>query len=205
MRAVVVDDWELVAAGIRDVLAEQGIETVALCRRGEDGVTEVERLGAELLVLGACPDDRLTRLVRRAKALRSHPVVLVLLQGLDQIDVAGLLTAGVDGVVLRSTTGQELADAVAQLRTGERMVAPALLPALLGSVPPRSREPGPLTPRERQVLEHLAQGRTNREIAEALFLGAETVKSHLSSLYIKLEATDRHDAVSRALAVGLLG
>lgn len=205
MRAVVVDDWELVAAGIRDVLAEQGIETVAICRRGADGLALVEQQGVELLVLGACPDDRLTRLVRRAKAMRSRPVVLVLLQGLDQIDVAGLLTAGADGVVLRSTTGQELADAVAQLRTGERMVSPALLPSLLGSVAPRDREPGPLTPREREVLEQLAQGRTNREIAAALFLGAETVKSHLSSLYIKLEATDRHDAVARALAVGLLG
>ena len=51
----------------------------------------------------------------------------------------------------------------------------------------------------------IAQGRTNREIAEELFLGEETVKSHLSRLYAKLDATDRRDAVARALAVGLLG
>jgi DNA-binding NarL/FixJ family response regulator len=205
MRAVVVDDWELVAAGVRDVLAEQGVDTVALHRRGTTGLAATEEHGAELLVLGACPDDRLVRLVRLGKALKHRPLVLVLLQGVEHHDVASLLAAGADGVVLRSATGQELGDAVAQLRTGERTVSPALLPVLLGSVTGRHPEPGPLTPRERQVLEQLAQGRTNREIAAALFLGSETVKSHLSRLYAKLEATDRHDAVARALAVGLLG
>jgi DNA-binding NarL/FixJ family response regulator len=62
-----------------------------------------------------------------------------------------------------------------------------------------------LTARERDVLACLAQGRTNRQIAQELFVGVETVKSHLSRLYTKLEARDRHDAVARALAAGLLG
>jgi ATP/maltotriose-dependent transcriptional regulator MalT len=62
-----------------------------------------------------------------------------------------------------------------------------------------------LTTRERDVLACLAQGRTNRQIATELFVGLETVKSHLSRLYAKLEARDRHDAVARALAAGLLG
>ena len=191
--------------GVRDVLAEQHVETVAIARRGVEGVDEAERLGADLVILGSCPDERLVRLVRRAKSLRAKPTVLVLLHGIDQTDVAGLLAAGADGVALRSATGEELGEIVAQLRTGERAVAAALVPALLGSVTPQEDVASSLTARERQVLERLALGRTNREIAADLFLGAETVKSHLSSLYIKLEATDRHDAVSRALAVGLLG
>lgn len=205
MQAVVIDDWELVAVGVRDVLAEQHVATVAIARRGGEGLEAAARLGADLVVLGSCPDERLVRYVRRAKALREKPTVLVLLQGADQTDVAALLAAGADGIALRSATGHELGEIVAQLRSGERAVAAALVPALLGSVTPNEDAPSSLTARERQVLEQLALGRTNREIAEDLFLGAETVKSHLSRLYAKLEATDRHDAVSRALALGLLG
>ena len=97
-----------------------------------------------------------------------------------------------------------------RLLDGERVIAPALLPSLLGQAPPKLVEASNaaacvLSQREREVLERLAQGLTNREIAGELYVGEETVKSHLSRLYGKLQATDRRDAVARALALGLLG
>jgi DNA-binding NarL/FixJ family response regulator len=96
---------------------------------------------------------------------------------------------------------------VRTVRRGDRYVSPALLSSLVGSVAPVAAPAGAavLTARERDVLACLAQGRSNREIADELFVGVETVKSHLSKLYEKLGARDRHDAVAQALAAGLLG
>jgi DNA-binding NarL/FixJ family response regulator len=108
---------------------------------------------------------------------------------------------------MRSASSDELGEAIDRIRRGERYVAPALLSSLVGVVTPTVEVYGDtvLTSRERDVLACLAQGRTNRQIATELFVGVETVKSHLSRLYAKLEARDRHDAVARAFASGLLG
>jgi NarL family two-component system response regulator LiaR len=101
--------------------------------------------------------------------------------------------------------GDELSEALDKVEAGERVIAPALLPLLVGAVTPSA--PGPdsvLTSKEREVLASLAAGRSNQEIAEALFVTRATVKTHLAHIYAKLEAKDRHEAVARAVALGLL-
>lgn len=203
MRAVVIEEWELIAAGVGAVLAELGIETVARARDGRAGVQAARTLGAELVVVGRCGDVEAA--VRGVAGLPTRPLVLVLLSGRTDPDLARLLAIGAHGLLLRSASSDDLALAVNQVLAGERSIAPALLPQLLSRVDTAASAGPTLSRRERQVLEQLAQGLSNKEIAEALYLGEETVKSHLSRLYAKLEATDRRDAVARALAVGLLG
>jgi DNA-binding NarL/FixJ family response regulator len=205
--AVVVDEWELLATGVSAVLAELGIRTVAAARDPRTGLRVAREHRPDLLVLGSSggvsPEDAVTQ----AGKLRPRPLLMVLLTGVAS-DPAALLAAGADGLVLRSAPSAEIADAVQRVSNGERVVARAVLPALLGAVSPAPANGSThsrLTGREREVLNRLAAGRSNRQIADELFVGEETVKSHLSKVYAKLQARDRHDAVARALAAGLLG
>src|SRR3954469_13536444 len=207
LTAVVVDEWELVGAGVSGVLAELGVATVARARDSRAGVRAARQAKADIVVMGTCTDGPLGQGLRAARALNPMPRVFLLVTAADHDELPHLLASGADAILIRSSTLEELADSFGRAVKGERVIAPALLPTLLGSVTPKLLAPSKkvLTKREEDMLSRIAQGRTNREIAEELFLGEETVKSHLSKLYAKLDATDRRDAVARALAVGLLG
>jgi DNA-binding NarL/FixJ family response regulator len=122
-----------------------------------------------------------------------------------------LVALGVDGIALRNGSTEELATVVDRVVKGEKVVVPALLPALAGRLRLRTHADGdgeaggvPLTFREREVLAFLAEGRTNREIAGALSVSVATVKSHLVHIYDKLGAANRNEAIGRAVAAGIL-
>ena len=124
--------------------------------------------------------------------------------------VPELLTAGADGVIRRSASVAELTTALNVVLDGGRHIAPSLLPALAGSVAPDidlttgSGEAAMLSVREREMLVFLAQGRTNREIADELCISVPTVKSHLARVYNKLGVNSRADALGAAVNLGLL-
>jgi DNA-binding NarL/FixJ family response regulator len=207
LTAVVVDEWELMTAGISGVLAPLGVNTVATARDSRSGIKAARQHRADIVVLGTCADRAVGGALRSARHLSPRPRVFLLVSSAESADLAQLLADGADALLVRSAGLDELISAFERAVAGERVVAPALLPSLLGAVPTK---PSPeaktlLSRRERDVLAQIAQGRTNREIAAELFLGEETVKSHLSRLYTKLDASNRRDAVSRALSLGLLG
>jgi DNA-binding NarL/FixJ family response regulator len=205
--AVIVDQWELVTLGISAVLAEHGIVTVATTADARLGVRAAREHRVDVLVLGATAQGSPVDTAHHAVRLTPRPAVVALVSGADHAELGQLIAEGVDALLVRSASSDELGEAISRIRKGERYVAPALLSSLVGAVAPVLDADGDmaLTSRERDVLACLAQGRTNRQIATDLFVGVETVKSHLSRLYAKLEATNRHDAVARALAAGLLG
>jgi DNA-binding NarL/FixJ family response regulator len=205
--AAVVDQWELVALGISAVLAEHGIVTVATAADARMGVRAAREHRVDLLVLGATAQGSPVETAHHAVRLHPRPAVIALVSGTDRSELGQLIAEGVDALLVRSASSEELGAALDRIEKGERYVAPALLSSLVGAVAPVAEPDGDaaLTARERDVLACLAQGRTNRQIATELFVGVETVKSHLSRLYTKLEARDRHDAVARALAAGFLG
>jgi len=203
--AVVIDQWELVALGIATVLGEQGIDTVDTVADARSGLAAARSRGAAIVVLGASAQDAPLDVARAVSRLRPRPALVALVGGADHGTFGQLIAAGVEGLLVRSASTEELADAIRTVRRGERYVSPALVSSLVGAVAPVDCGDTLLTSRERDVLACLAQGRSNREIADELFVGIETVKSHLSKLYEKLGAKDRHDAVAQALAAGLLG
>jgi len=205
--AVVIDQWELVALGIATVLSEQGIDTVATVPDARTGVATARSRAADVVVLGASAQDAPLDVARAVARLRPRPALVALVGATDRTSLGQLIATGVEGLLLRSAGTDELIEAVRTVRRGDRYVSPALLSSLVGSVTPVAAPASGtvLTSRERDVLACLAQGRSNREIADELFVGVETVKSHLSKLYEKLGARDRHDAVAQALAAGLLG
>jgi len=203
---VVVDDWELVRLGLRSALGQLAVWVIAEASLARDGLRAVHSTGARLLVLGETTDLPPRVAAARAKALRDPPTVLALAGVPDPEELAALLGAGVDGLLLRSTGIDELAAALERLRAGERSVAPALLPLLVGVIDLAPAEPGAplLTDKEREVLARLAEGHSNRAIAEALSVSPATVKTHLAHIYEKLGASDRRDALVRAIALGIL-
>jgi DNA-binding NarL/FixJ family response regulator len=205
--AVVIDDWALVRLGIRAVLARLRVPVLADAALARDGLRVADRGRADLVVVGSAGDLGPGEAVRAAKRLGHPPYVVTLVGRPDRAELAGLLGSGVDALLLRSADPLELEAALDRLPSGERVVAPALLPFLVGVVDltvPEPGSPGLLTVKEREVLARLAEGRSNRAIAAALHVTPATVKTHLAHIYEKLDARDRHDAVVRAVALGLL-
>ena len=205
--AVVADELALVRAGIAAVLGARGIEVVAQTRSGRELVSlaTFERPG--LVVVGAPADLPVDDVVRRLVRLRPHPPIVVLLGPAQEQVVRYLLALGVNGIALRSIEAEELGSIVDAARKGDRQVAAALHGALSGAVglpPLDERTEEVLTSREREVLVLLAEGRGNRDIAGTLSVTLATVKSHLVRIYAKLEASNRNEAVARAVSLGLL-
>jgi len=203
--AVIVDQWSLVRLGIGAVLRSLDLRVVGDEANARDGLQIARDASPNLIVFGSHLDVAVAEAVHRGAALPSRPRILVLLEATTRDELAGLFANGADGALLRSATGEELADAIGRLLEGERVLAPAFVPILAGvmnAAGPESSDA--LTPKEREVLALLAQGRTNREIADALFISSATVKTHLAHLYEKLGVNDRQQAITQALASGLL-
>jgi len=204
-RAVVVDQWALVRLGIAAVLTARDIEVAGEAQHGREGIALARSTGCDLLVLGNHLDRPPLDVLREARTLPAAPRVVLLLTNPDREEMAALLGEGADALLVRSVGGEELGDAIDRLDRGERVIAPALLPMLVGAMSTAAEAPsGLLTAKEREVLAALAAGRSNQEIADALFITRATVKTHLAHIYAKLEARDRHEAVARGVALGLL-
>ncbi|MGH9283540.1 MAG: helix-turn-helix domain-containing protein, partial [Acidimicrobiales bacterium] len=180
-------------------------------------VRVVEAYQARYLLLGTARDQARPETARRAKALAVPPKVLVLVDQIGREEVGALRAVGIDALLPRSVGPSDLADAITRVGRGERVVAPALLSLLVGFLgPPQpsadgggitvpAGHPEALTRKELEVLARLAEGRSNREIAEALYVTPATVKSHLAHIYVKLGVAGRQEAMARAVALGLLG
>ena len=151
---------------------------------------------------------RLPDLVAEAKKAYPELRVLALLPVSEAGKVRPVLSSGADGVLTRLASADELEAAVRKVAAGERVVAAAALTVLVGTAPKAAEGPTPghpLTAKEREVLDLLAKGLSNREIATTMVVSTATVKSHLSNIYEKLGARNRQDAVGRAIEQGLLG
>src|SRR5687767_9866365 len=136
--------------------------------------------------------------------------VVVLLDHPGREELTAILSLGVDAVLVRSARPEDVADAVTRVEKGERVVAPMLLPLLVGALAASDAdddEPvaGGLTRKELEVLARLAEGCSNREIADALYITPATVKTHLAHIYAKLGVASRQEALARAVALGVLG
>jgi DNA-binding NarL/FixJ family response regulator len=208
--AVVVDRWPLVRLGVAGVLRQEGWSVVAEAAKVGEGLLLQRVRGAGLLVFGSPADGLSASAIRAAKRDDAAPRIVVLISSGTGADVSTLFAAGVDGLVVASTGPAELADVFARVRRGERVVGPSLGPGLVrrdaedgGGGPPEERG-GPLTNKELEVLDLLAKGLSNKQIANALVVSDSTVKTHLQHIYAKLDVQGRHGALSRAVELGLL-
>ncbi|GAB2481706.1 transcriptional regulator [Jatrophihabitans fulvus] len=210
---VVADDQEMVRAGFAALLAaEDDIEVVGQAADGEQAVAVCTELQPDVVLM----DVRMPVLdgigaLRRLTA-RGLPTRVVVLTTFDLDEyVYDALRAGASGFLLKHLPPRELAAAVRTVAAGESLLAPSVTTRLVESYlrrPPVRADAGlpePLTPRETEVLALVATGRSNAEIAAALVLAEQTVKSHVSRVFTKLGVRDRAQAVVWAYEHGLAG
>jgi DNA-binding NarL/FixJ family response regulator len=214
---VIVDDQELVRTGLRMVLSNApDIEVVGEASNGGDAVAVVEQIRPDIVLMDIrMPGMDGVEATRRIRAAFAAPeagprIVILTTFDLDQYVFAGL-RAGASGFLLKDTLADELLQAVRVIASGEAVIAPAvtrrLLERFVGSLPPDDRVTtrlDVLSPREREVLELLAYGLSNAEIAAKLFLSEGTVKAHVSRIFAKLGLRDRVQAVILAYETGLI-
>jgi DNA-binding NarL/FixJ family response regulator len=211
IRVLLVDDEELVRSGVRAILAAQeDIEVVGEAADGAVVVPLVATTRPDVVVM----DIRMplvdgieaTRALRRA--LPEPPRVLVLTTFGDDENVYAALHAGADGFLPKRARPAEIVDAVRVVARGESLLFPAAVRTLaarhVGARAGRAALRAELTDRERDVLLLMARGLSNTEIAAELYLGLQTVKTHVSSLLRKLGARDRTQAVIAAYESGLV-
>ena len=201
LRVLLVGDDPLARGGLAYLLSgEPGLAVVAQAD-ALGAAAAVERDDPEVAVwdLGADPLGWLERLGDLGE---SGPPALALL--LDEEPAAAALAAGARGLLFRDVEGRRLAAALRALAGGLLVFDEALLPPLLRPRPAPQTPPEPLTPRELEVLQLLAQGLSNRRIAERLGISEHTAKFHVNSIVGKLGAQTRTDAAVRAARLGLV-
>jgi DNA-binding NarL/FixJ family response regulator len=203
IRVLLVDDQELVRAGLRGILRETfGFEIVGECADGDEAAGAIARTEPGIVLM----DVRMARLdgvaaTRLVHDLRPDLPVLALTTFDDDEALAGMLRAGAAGFILKGVPAEELHRAVRTVAEGGAWLDPAVTGRVLAvyraAPAPSAATPAlaQLTEREREVLTLVAQGCTNGEIAQRLFIGEGTVKTHINHLFTKLDLRDRAAAI----------
>lgn len=194
-----VDDHEVVRRGVRDLLESTGDVTVV----GEAGsVAEaLERVPAaapDVAVLDVqLPDGTGIELCRELRSQRPELSCLMLTSFPDDDALLDAVVAGASGYVLKQVRGSDLVDAVRQVATGHSLLDPVLRERAakrIRSGPEEDERLSHLTPQERRILDLLADGMTNRQIADEMFLAEKTVKNYVSNLLAKMGMSRRTEA-----------
>ncbi len=201
IRVLLVDDHPVVRSGLAGLLGgEADIEVVGEADDGAQGVALAADLRPDLVLMDlrmpGMDGASATAAITSAGTAR----VLVLTTYDTDADILRAVEAGATGYLLKDTPREQLVDAVRAAARGETVLAPPLAAKLIRQV----RGGDQLTPRELEVLQLVAQGRSNPEIARELFIGEATVKTHLLHVFDKLGVDDRTRAVTVALERGIL-
>lgn len=204
MKLFLVDDHPVVRAGIAALISgEDDMEIVGEAANTDDAVRGIALREPDVVLmdlqLGDGPDG--VEATKRVRALAKAPQVLVLTTYETDADIVRAIDAGATGYVLKACPPDELFQAIRAAARGESALSPKVAARMMR----RMRDPGPaLTSREIEILELLAKGAGNKEIAKALFITEATVKTHLNHVYGKLGVDTRTAAVSTAIERGYI-
>jgi RNA polymerase sigma factor (sigma-70 family) len=213
VRVVVADDQALVRTGFRMILTADGIEVVAEASNGTEAIEAVRRTRPDVVLMDIrMPGlDGLEATRRILAADGDAPRVLMLTTfDLDEY-VYAALAAGASGFLLKDVTPEQLTAAVRLVQAGDALLAPSITRRLVERFARGGKEASAvhrdlasLTPREREVLQLLARGLSNAELAAAFQLSEATVKTHVARILGKLQLRDRVQAVVVAYETGLV-
>jgi len=210
IKVMVVDDHRVVRAGLVALLSQTpGIAVVGEAGNGQEAVARVGELAPDVVLMDMqMPVLNGVEATRRIKADHPSVQVLVLTTYDDDELIWGGLQAGAKGYLLKDAPPEELVRGIQAVAEGRSLLPPEIAAKLMQVIsqggPARAEAADQLTDRELEILRLMASGAANKEIAGALYISENTVKTHISNLFQKLGVRDRTEAVTRALARGLI-
>ena len=213
VRVLIVDDDKLMRAGLRAVFsADEGIEVIGEAGDGRAGIDSARRLRPDIVLMDVRMPE-LDGITATRELLQASPELRVVIVTTFEDDdyVFGALAAGASGFLLKRTGPEELIEAIHTVAAGEALLSPSVTRRVIERM---ARDPGvttngerrleELTAREREVLELIARGLTNAEIASELVIEESTVKTHVKRVLMKLGLRDRVQAVILAYETGVI-
>ncbi|WP_434743400.1 response regulator [Micromonospora sp. SH-82] len=208
IRVFLLDDHEVVRRGLADLLTSGGdIEVVGESGSAPEAARRIPALRPDVAILDArLPDGNGIDVCRDVRAVDSSIKGLILTSYEDDEALFAAIMAGAAGYVLKQIRGTDLVDTVRRVAAGQSLLDPAITTRVLERIRngvEQPRELKSLTEQERRILEYVAEGLTNREIAGRMFLAEKTVKNYVSSVLAKLGLERRTQAA--VLATRLLG
>ena len=206
---IVVDDHDLFRKNLVELLVERGIEVIGEAARAPEGIRQASELQPDVVVMDlSMPGMSGIEATQRLAAAAPLTRVLVLTVLADDRYVLDALLAGARGYVLKEASIEEIVAGVRAVAEGEAMMSPRIAGRLVARLREADATPAldgsELTTREREVLELLARGLDNAEIARRLDLSQHTVKNYVSSILVKLQVENRIQAAVRAVRGGML-
>lgn len=212
-RVLVADDHQLLRQALRRALQESGFDVVAEAADGEEAVRLVNMLKPEVVVMDVTmPVLDGIEATRRIHAATGDTKVLVLTMHDEDALRVRALRAGAVGFLTKDSAMQEVVATVKAVASGDTVFSPEIAAAMMNEFPISGNGNGdapdevesPLTKRELEILQHVADGYSTTEIARELFISAKTVKNHLASIYAKLDSRDRTQAVLSGMRLGIV-
>jgi DNA-binding NarL/FixJ family response regulator len=206
MRVLLADDHQLLRQAICRALEDAGLSVVAEAGDGGEAVRLAGELQPDIVVMDVSMPvlDGIEATRRLHTEFPDLPIVILTMHG-DEALRRDAVEAGASGFLTKDVSMQEVVTTVTQAAGGDVNLSTELAAEILAELEDGAeRPPSPLTPREEEVLQLIADGCSTSEVASNLFISGKTVKNHLASIYEKLEARDRTQAVLSAVRSGIV-
>jgi DNA-binding NarL/FixJ family response regulator len=210
IRLMLADDHRMLREGLGRSMREQGFDVVGEASDGAEAVSMAQRLRPDVILMDVTmPEMDGVEACRQVRLDLPGTQVVMLTMHADQEVLASAIRAGASGYLVKDCSTEEIASAVRMAASGETALSPQLAASMLNEVrkwdkAAAAEEERVVTKREEEVLQLIADGCSTPEVAAKLYISQKTVKNHLASIYQKLDARDRTQAVLAAVRMGIV-
>jgi DNA-binding NarL/FixJ family response regulator len=210
IRLMLADDHRMLREGLGRSMREQGFDVVGEASDGAEAVLMAQRLRPDVILMDVTmPEMDGVEACRQVRIDLPGTQVVMLTMHADQEVLASAIRAGASGYLVKDCSTEEIASAVRMAASGETALSPQLAASMLNEVrkwdkAAAAEEERVVTKREEEVLQLIADGCSTPEVAAKLYISQKTVKNHLASIYQKLDARDRTQAVLQAVRMGIV-
>ena len=206
---MLADDHRMLREGLSRSMSEHGFDVVGEARDGVEAVNMAYSLNPDVILMDvSMPEMDGVEACRQVRAAVPGTKIVMLTMHADQEVLANAIRAGACGYLVKDCSTEEIAGAVRMASTGDTALSPQLAASMLDEVRKLdmapSREDRVVTKREEEVLQLIADGCSTSEVADQMYISQKTVKNHLASIYQKLDARDRTQAVLQAVRMGIV-